>query len=71
MAPPARSVEFGSRPPDAGLNILAFIGLFFLLPETKQRTLEELDSVFAVPTDQFIKHNLTQEVRFAWVLNSR
>ena len=30
--------------------MLAFIGLFFLLPETKQRTLEELDSVFAVPT---------------------
>lgn len=34
----------------AGLNVLAFIMIFFLVPETKQRTLEELDYVFAVPT---------------------
>ncbi|KAE8146560.1 galactose-proton symport [Aspergillus avenaceus] len=34
----------------AGLNVTAFVMIFFLLPETKQRTLEELDYVFAVPT---------------------
>jgi hypothetical protein len=29
----------------AGLNIVAFFLIFFFLPETKQRTLEELDYV--------------------------
>ena len=50
----------------AGLNVLAFIGLFFLLPETKQRTLEELDSVFAVPTSQFISYNVNKGVRLTF-----
>jgi len=34
----------------AGMNFLAFWMIFLWLPETKQRTLEELDYVFAVPT---------------------
>ena len=34
----------------AGLNIVALIFIFLALPETKQRSLEELDYVFAVPT---------------------
>ncbi|KUJ17644.1 uncharacterized protein LY89DRAFT_733479 [Mollisia scopiformis] len=34
----------------AGLNMLAFVIIFFFLPETKQRTLEELDYIFGVPT---------------------
>ncbi|WQF82747.1 Putative major facilitator, sugar transporter, major facilitator superfamily [Colletotrichum destructivum] len=34
----------------AGLNMLAFVVIFFLIPETKQRTLEELDYIFGVPT---------------------
>ena len=34
----------------AGLNIIAFFLIFFFLYETKQRTLEELDYVFGVPT---------------------
>ncbi|GME25686.1 Sugar/inositol transporter [Neofusicoccum parvum] len=34
----------------AGLNMLAFVLLFFIVPETRQRTLEELDYVFGVPT---------------------
>ncbi|KAF2840139.1 hypothetical protein M501DRAFT_1002428 [Patellaria atrata CBS 101060] len=38
----------------AGLNILAFIMIFLWVPETKQRTLEELDYIFAVPTSKFI-----------------
>ncbi|KAL7419430.1 hypothetical protein Q5752_006268 [Cryptotrichosporon argae] len=36
----------------AGLNMLAFVMIFFLLPETKQLTLEELDYVFGVPTSK-------------------
>ncbi|WVR03556.1 hypothetical protein IAU60_000548 [Kwoniella sp. DSM 27419] len=35
-----------------GLNLVAFVMIFFLLPETKQLTLEELDYVFGVPTSQ-------------------
>ncbi|KAF6822488.1 sugar transporter [Colletotrichum plurivorum] len=34
----------------AGLNVLAFVVIFFIVPETKQRTLEELDYIFGVPT---------------------
>ncbi|KAI0892611.1 hypothetical protein F4806DRAFT_237235 [Annulohypoxylon nitens] len=34
----------------AGLNILAFLVIFLIVPETKQRTLEELDYIFGVPT---------------------
>lgn len=30
--------------------------IFFLVPETKQRTLEELDYVFAVPFRKFAKY---------------
>ncbi len=32
----------------AGFNAVAFVMIFFLVPETKQRTLEELDYIFAV-----------------------
>ncbi|KAL2008003.1 hypothetical protein VTN00DRAFT_7985 [Thermoascus crustaceus] len=34
----------------AGLNVAALIMIYLWVPETKQRTLEELDYVFAVPT---------------------
>ncbi|KAI8624757.1 sugar transporter-domain-containing protein [Xylariaceae sp. FL1651] len=44
----------------AGFNVLAFVMIFFLVPETKQRTLEELDYVFAVPTGKFAKYQLTK-----------
>merc|ERR1712230_14196 len=37
----------------AGLNVTALVMIFFALPETKQRTLEELDDVFSVPTSKF------------------
>ncbi|KAM0749276.1 hypothetical protein T439DRAFT_303148 [Meredithblackwellia eburnea MCA 4105] len=40
----------------AGMNVLAFIMIFFLLPETKQRTLEELDQVFTIPTSRFASY---------------
>jgi hypothetical protein len=38
------------------MNVLAFIMIFFWVPETKQRTLEELDYIFAVPTSTFAKY---------------
>jgi len=42
----------------AGLNMTAFVMIFFLVPETKQRTLEELDYVFAVPTARHASYQL-------------
>lgn len=44
----------------AGLNLLALIMIFLFLPETKQRSLEELDYVFAVPTRTHAKYQLTK-----------
>ncbi|KAK4192384.1 hypothetical protein QBC35DRAFT_248363 [Podospora australis] len=44
----------------AGFNVVAFVMIFFWVPETKQRTLEELDYVFAVPTKKFAKYQLTK-----------
>ncbi|KAH8828536.1 hypothetical protein DL96DRAFT_1603621 [Flagelloscypha sp. PMI_526] len=44
----------------AGLNVIAFVMIFFLLPETKQRTLEELDYVFAVPMRTHANYQLTK-----------
>lgn len=46
----------------AGFNILAFVMIFLWVPETKQRTLEELDYVFAVPTRTFMRYQL-----FTWL----
>ncbi|KAF9458096.1 hypothetical protein BDZ94DRAFT_150646 [Collybia nuda] len=42
----------------AAMNVVALIMIFFLMPETKQRTLEELDYVFAVPTSRHISYQL-------------
>jgi len=42
----------------AGLNMIAFVMIFFWVPETKQRTLEELDYVFAVPTRTHMHYQL-------------
>ena len=43
----------------AGLNLVALVMIFFWVPETKQRTLEELDYIFAVPTSTHCKYQLT------------
>ncbi|CAO2648289.1 Nn.00g075560.m01.CDS01 [Neocucurbitaria sp. VM-36] len=48
----------------AGLNVVAFVMIFLWLPETKQRTLEELDYIFGVPTRKFIKYNT--QVALPW-----
>ncbi|KAI1350201.1 sugar transporter-domain-containing protein [Xylaria sp. FL0043] len=58
----------------AGFNVLAFFMIFFLVPETKQRTLEELDYVFAVPTSKFVSYQVTQVAPWwfkRWVLFQR
>lgn len=44
----------------AGLNVTAFILIFLFVPETKQRTLEELDYVFAVPTRKHAGYQITK-----------
>ncbi|ORY63954.1 and other transporter-domain-containing protein [Pseudomassariella vexata] len=48
----------------AGFNVVAFFMIFLWMPETKQRTLEELDYVFAVPTRTFITYNTTKAAPF-------
>jgi hypothetical protein len=44
----------------AGLNITALILIFLFLPETMQRSLEELDYIFAVPTRTHAHYQLTK-----------
>ncbi|KAK9350301.1 hypothetical protein V1523DRAFT_436446 [Lipomyces doorenjongii] len=44
----------------ACLNCMAFCLIFLFVPETKQRTLEELDYVFAVPVGQHARYQLTK-----------
>ncbi|KAJ0426043.1 hypothetical protein BJY00DRAFT_272800 [Aspergillus carlsbadensis] len=44
----------------AGLNVVALVMIFFWVPETKQRTLEELDYIFAVPTRTHMRYQLRQ-----------
>lgn len=41
-----------------GLNVCAFVMIFLWVPETKQRTLEELDYVFAVPTRTHMRYQM-------------
>ena len=48
----------------AGLNVVAFFLIFFFLPETKQRTLEELDYVFGVTTRRHVQFQSTEQ--FPW-----
>lgn len=50
----------------AGLNIVALILIFLFLPETKQRTLEELDYVFAVTTRRHAHFQLTKSLPY-WI----
>ena len=55
----------------AGFNLVAFAMIFLWLPETKQRTLEELDYIFAVPTRVFMKYQLTKALPWwfkRWIL---
>ena len=49
-----------------GLNVLAFVMILLWVPETKQRTLEELDYMFAVPTCQHMHYQVTKALPY-WV----
>ncbi|KIV82060.1 hypothetical protein PV11_04196 [Exophiala sideris] len=42
------------------LNVLALVLVFLFVPETKQKTLDELDGVFSVSTRMFIKYQTTK-----------
>ncbi|CZR38379.1 uncharacterized protein FPRO_06430 [Fusarium proliferatum ET1] len=48
----------------AGLNIVAFVLIFFFVEETKQLTLEELDTVFNNPKSRFAHYQLTKRLPF-------
>lgn len=50
----------------AGLNIVAFVMIFLWVPETKQRTLEELDYIFAIPTRTHMSYQLKKTLPF-WI----
>lgn len=50
----------------AGTNIVALIMIFLWVPETKQRTLEELDYIFAVPTRTHMHYQLTKALPY-WI----
>ncbi|KAK3361954.1 hypothetical protein B0T24DRAFT_724390 [Lasiosphaeria ovina] len=58
----------------AGFNVAAFVMIFFLVPETKQRTLEELDYVFAVPSRKFALYQIEEALPYffkRWVFFRR
>lgn len=50
----------------SGLNVVALVMIYLFVPETKQRTLEELDYIFAVPTKKHI-HYQVFEVLPWWI----
>jgi len=55
----------------AGLNVCALVLIFLFVPETKQRTLEELDYIFATPTRTFVHYQCTKALPYwfkRWVL---
>ena len=48
----------------AALNLTALVMIFLWVPETKQRTLEELDYVFAVPTRTHMRYQVTKALPY-------
>lgn len=48
----------------SGLNVTAMVMIFLWVPETKQRTLEELDYIFAVPTRVHMKYQVTKALPY-------
>ncbi|KAG6001601.1 hypothetical protein E4U21_004004 [Claviceps maximensis] len=58
----------------AGLNLVALVLIFLFVPETKQKTLEELDYVFAVPDRVHARYQLGTVLPWwcrRWVLGKR
>ena len=52
--------DAGSLALFAGLNVLAFVLVFFLVEETKGRSLEDLDLVFAVSKRRFMSFQISE-----------
>ena len=55
----------------AGLNVVAFFMILFFMPETKQRTLEELDYTFGVTTRRHAQFQAKEQIPWwfrKWVL---
>jgi hypothetical protein len=55
----------------SSLNIAALVLIFLFVPETKQRTLEELDYIFAVPSRVFMRYQITKTLPWwfkRWIL---
>ncbi|CAI4210954.1 unnamed protein product [Parascedosporium putredinis] len=50
----------------AGLNVVAFILVYLLVEETKQRDLEDLEQIYAVPKREFARFQAT--VHLPWFL---
>ncbi len=44
----------------AVLNVVAVILVFLFVPETRLKTLDDLDEVFSIPTGSFIKYQVTE-----------
>lgn len=51
------------------LNVVAFVLVFLLVEETKRRTLEELDHIFAVSKKKFIRYQLYENL--PWLVRCR
>ena len=70
----ARLGVLGSFVLYAAFNVIALVLIFLLLPETKQRTLEELDYIFAVPMSVFMKYQVTKTLPWwikHWILQQK
>ena len=55
----------------AGLNLIAWVMIFLWMPETKQRSLEQLDYIFAVPMRTHMHFQVTKTLPWwfkRWVL---
>lgn len=58
----------------AAMNVVALIMIFLFMPETQQRSLEELDYVFGVPTRTHAKYQLTKVLPWwfrRWILQRK
>ncbi|KAI4129181.1 MAG: hypothetical protein LQ347_003877 [Umbilicaria vellea] len=47
----------------AGLNVIAVIMIFLLVPETRQRTLEDLDHIFDKPVRKFARESIRESIQ--------